>query len=587
MQLALRRRSHHPVVDKFGVDSCPMREIALRTLLSIYALVSPSMAMAVNLPPDTIFFNGKIFTADQNPFVEAIAIRGDRIEAVGASEQIRKLAGSLTKQIDLGGRTVIPGLNDAHNHMRIRPEDLVELQFAGANPKRPEMMQAIADAVSKYPAGTFLSATISTAIFSDTTVDRASLDLVAPNHPVILTTFTGHASILNSAALTKLGIRENESDPMGGRYERWSDGRLSGVLREYASIGVSRKLADLTSNKDAVVELRETIADAAEHGITTLQVMSEKMPPARYVKLLEQVPTSIRIRIMRMPMTTPSGRDLNEGRSIQGNPSPLITVSGTKWLLDGVPIEGTFAPRQAHAPNSAHRIEPFFGSLQMSLPVQELDAMLRETLETGDQLLVHVTGYAASRAMLDAMQKAGGTKVWSLRRVRFEHGDALFPDLIPRVKELGIIVVEQGTHLDMSGIAPEVMPRIRAEKSQPMKSLLAAGIPLVLSSDEDGESNPFLEIMLAIKHPNHPSEAISREQAVIAYTRTAAYAEFAEKDKGSLAPGKLADLAVLSQDIFTVPSDELPKTVSIMTMVGGKPIYDAHLVRDHSETASQ
>jgi predicted amidohydrolase YtcJ len=182
--------------------------------------------------------------------------------------------------------------------------------------------------------------------------------------------------------------------------------------------------------------------------------------------------------------------------------------------------------------------------------------------------------------MLDAMQTAGGEKVWATRRVRFEHGDALFPNLIPRVKQLGIIVVEQGTHLDMTGIAPEVMPRIRAEKSQPMRSLLAAGIPLVLSSDEDGPSNPFLEIMLAIGHPNHPSEAISREQAVIAYTRTAAYAEFAEKEKGSLAPGKLADLAVLSQDIFTVPSDDLPKTVSVMTMVGGKMIYDAHLLRD-------
>jgi predicted amidohydrolase YtcJ len=113
-----------------------------------------------------------------------------------------------------------------------------------------------------------------------------------------------------------------------------------------------------------------------------------------------------------------------------------------------------------------------------------------------------------------------------------------------------------------------------------MQSLLAAGIPLVLSSDEDGPSNPFLEIMLATKHPNHPSEAISRKQAVIAYTLTAAYAEFAEKEKGSLAPGKLADLTVLSQDIFTVPSEDLPRTVSVVTLVGGKMIYDAHRLRN-------
>lgn len=202
--------------------------------------------------------------------------------------------------------------------------------------------------------------------------------------------------------------------------------------------------------------------------------------------------------------------------------------------------------------------------------------MLSESLKSGDQLLVHVTGYQSSAAMLDAMEAAGGKNVWADRRVRFEHGDALFPNLIPRVKALGIVVVAQGTHLDMTENDPEAMPRIRAEESQPMRSLLAAGIPLALSSDEDGESNPFLEIMLATSHPNHPSEAITREQAVIAYTLTAAYAEFAETEKGSLEPGKFADLAVLSQDIFAVPSDDLPKTVSLLTMVGGKVIYDAH-----------
>jgi hypothetical protein len=250
-------------------------------------------------------------------------------------------------------------------------------------------------------------------------------------------------------------------------------------------------------------------------------------------------------------------------------------------MLDGVPFEGTYAPRQPVDQGSAALNTPFFASLQMTFPVTELEVMLRESLQTGDQLLVHVTGYPASVAMLDAMQSVGGKSVWADRRVRFEHGDAIFPNLISRVKELGIVVVEQGTHLDMTQFTPEYMPQIRAEKSQPMRSLLAVGIPVVLSSDEDGKSNPFLEIMLATLHPNHPSEAISRKQAVIAYTRAAAYAEFTEKDKGSLEPGKLADLAVLSQDIFTVPLTDLPETVSVLTMVGGKVIYDARLLRNY------
>jgi predicted amidohydrolase YtcJ len=527
--------------------------------------------------PDTVLLNGKIFTSDRtHPFVKALAIRGDRIEAVGDSARIAKLAGPGTRRIDLHGRTVIPGLNDAHNHMHISPADTVELELKSPNPTWLDVKTAISEQVLKAPPGAILSATIGPAIFSDPQIDRKALDLLSPANAVILTTFTGHASILNSAALTKVGISENEPDPLGGRYEHAADGGLTGVLREYAALRLSRKLGDLTSDEDAIAELRDTVADAAKHGITTIQVMSEKMPPERYVDLLEKVPTSIRMRIMRMPMSTPSGRDMGERRSVPRDPTPLITVSGTKWMLDGVPFEGTYTRRQAFNHGSGASNMPFFGSLPMTFPVAELDAMLRESLQADDQLLVHVTGYAASVAMLDAMQRAGGKRVWAARRVRFEHGDAIFPDLIPRVKELGIVVDEQGTHLDMTQLAPEYMPSIRAEKSQPLRSLLSAGIPVVLSSDEDGESNPFLEIMLATLHPNHPSEALSRQQAVIAYTLSAAYAEFREKDKGSLEPGKLADLAVLSQDIFAVPTANLPETVSVLTMVGGKTVYDAH-----------
>jgi predicted amidohydrolase YtcJ len=558
-----------------------MHERILTALVWICVVLPASVTLAATPAPDTILFNGKIFTSvPGRPNIHALAIQGDRIMAVGDSEPIRKLAGARTRQIDLGGRTVIPGLNDAHNHMLIRPSNTVVLQFQSPNPTWPDVKQAIDSAISTSPKGTFLSGVISTAIFSDASVDRRTLDALAPNHPVILTTFTGHAAILNGAALTKVGIVENEQDPLGGRYERSDDGTLTGVLREYATIGLDRRLSELTSDTDAIGELREATVDAAMRGITTIQVMSQRMLPARYVDLLKKVPTQIRMRIMRMPTTTPREREVYEGRSLPRNPAPLITVNGTKWMLDGVPFEGTFAPREQLKHGGATLDAPFFGTLQLTFPVQEIGAMLHESLQSGDQLLVHITGYPASIAMLDAMQAAGGKEVWSHRRVRFEHGDGLFPNLIPRVKEMGVIVDEQGTHLDLSSVAPELMPRIRAEKSQPMRSLLDAGVPLVLSSDDDGPSNPFLEIMFATIHPNHPSEAISREQAVIAYTLTAAYAEFTEKDKGSLEPGKLADLAVLSQDIFAVPSNDLPKTLSVLTMVGGKIIYDAHLLRN-------
>ena len=190
-------------------------------------------------------------------------------------------------------------------------------------------------------------------------------------------------------------------------------------------------------------------------------------------------------------------------------------------------------------------------------------------------MMFHVSGYLSAAAMLDAMDATGGKKVWYGKRVRFEHGEDCIPNQIPRTKELGIVVVQNPTHFD-----PRQLFWARRgrdwQAAQPFRTLIAAGIPVALGSD--GPMNPYLNIMLACVDPGRPSEAITREQAVTAYTLTSAYAEFAENEKGSLEPGKLADLAVLSQDIFNVPMTDLPKTESVLTLVGGKIVYDAKVV---------
>jgi predicted amidohydrolase YtcJ len=198
--------------------------------------------------------------------------------------------------------------------------------------------------------------------------------------------------------------------------------------------------------------------------------------------------------------------------------------------------------------------------------------MLRESVADNDQLLVHVSGYRGAKAMLDAMDASGGPAFWRKRRVRFEHGDGIFPDLFARIRDYGIVVVQNPSHF-MALVLPG---RSAFDLAQPFKSLLAAGIPVALGSD--GPTNPYLNILFATLHGNHPAEAVTREQAVIAYTRTSAYAEFMEKDKGTLAVGKLADLAVLSQNIFTVPPPELPKTRAVLTLVGGKIVVDTRAI---------
>ncbi len=546
----------------------PRRGIKVAALF-VTAIGWSLRATAAAPAPDLILFNGKIFTSDaDHSYVQALAIRGERIVAVGNSDSIMAMAGSDTRRIDLGGRTAIPGINDAHNHVGLQPTNLVEIELEARNPTTADLRKELTQAAAKAPKGALLEATISPAIFYDTTVNRDLLDAWLPNNPVILVTITGHAYILNSSGLRAYGVAEDQKDPYGGRFERDAAGRLTGVVREYACLDIERAAADAVPEAAAVQQLRDTLDQAKAFGITSIQDMSNDIAPARAVTLLEKVPTPIRLRVMRMPGTTLTVRNSDEGVGVSRHPRPLITVGGTKWMIDGVPIEGTFTRRDAvHMPPTPP-FDEIFRDLPLTFPAEEIQAMLRESIASNDQLLVHVSGYQGAKAMLDAMDATGGPAFWRTRRVRFEHGDGIFPDLYARVKDYGIVVVQNPSHFMGLG-RPD---RTAFELSQPLKSLLAAGIPVALGSD--GPTNPYLNILFATIHANHPSEAISREQAVIAYTLTSAYAEFMEKNKGSIAVGKLADLAVLSQDIFTVPPPEMPKTRAVLTLVGGKIVVD-------------
>jgi predicted amidohydrolase YtcJ len=563
----MRSHSEDTVRPEKGCRAARAIALALVTLVGFAGVQFAGQVAA----PDLILFNGKIFTSDAaHSYVQAVAIRGERIVATGDSPKIKALAQAQTRQLDLGGRTVIPGINDAHEHIYVGPPELLRLSLKTQDPTWPELKDAIVAANASAPQGAFILGIIGPTVFHDPSVTRDTLDQAAPDHAVGLWTLTGHAAILNSAALKKLGIRENEQDPVGGRYERSADGRLTGVLREYAVERAYRTVGSMPSDVEALKELRGFFSEAAKFGITSMQDMSNGIEPGRAVKLFEEAPTPIRIRIMRMPLTTPAGRDTQEGLSVPRHPSPMITVSGTKWMVDGVAVENTFTPRDVPFPPPGQPPDYVVQHLPLTFSEKELEAMLRESLASNDQPLFHVSGYLGAAAMLHAMQTTGGSQVWAGRRVRFEHGDGLFPDLIPLAKEMGILVIQNPTHFGV----PPGSPTFKA--ADQLRSLLAAGIPVALGSD--GPMNPYLNIMLACIHPANPPEAISREQAVIAYTLTAAYAEFQEKEKGSLEPGKLADLAVLSQDIFSVPLFDLPKTESVLTLVGGKVVYDANVM---------
>jgi predicted amidohydrolase YtcJ len=347
------------------------------------------------------------------------------------------------------------------------------------------------------------------------------------------------------------------------------DGKLTGIAYEYAVLRMGRRLSELQTEQQQTELLHDFYGEVPRLGITSIQNMCYPTSAQQLVPFLEKLSPPIRLRVIWFGLTDEHGRLAHEGRGLPLHPAPLVTVSGTKWILDGTPIERGGAMRQPYADRPDT-------SGQLDFSQKEMEEMLRESLQNDDQLMVHVAGDRTAETFLNAMDATGGEKVWSKRRVRMEHGDGLLPDLFPRAKRLGVVVVQNPIHFTFGELFVKRFGVKRAHELQRLHSLLDAGTPLAIGSD--GPVNPFLNIMLASTFSRNPSEALTREQAVTAYTLTSAYAEFAEKDKGSLEPGKLADLAILSQDIFKIRAGNLPTTESVMTLVGGKIVYDAKVI---------
>jgi predicted amidohydrolase YtcJ len=204
-------------------------------------------------------------------------------------------------------------------------------------------------------------------------------------------------------------------------------------------------------------------------------------------------------------------------------------------------------------------------------PLDTLQTILRETLELRQQPILHAVGDSSIAMIFTAMRAVAPDSTWQRVRLRIEHADNFMEDQFQDARQLGVVIVVNPTHLLPEFTAPRWNPPRRA-RSDVLRSMVTYGIPLAIGSD--GPLNPFLNLMLAVRHPANPPQGLTLEQAVVAYTRMSAYAERADGEKGSLAPGKLADLAVLSQDIFAVPLDALPATTSVLTLVGGRATYD-------------
>ncbi|GAA4029166.1 amidohydrolase [Hymenobacter glaciei] len=526
-------------------------------------------AAASSAAPDVVLLGGKIFTADlAKPYAQALAVRGDKIVAVGSTAAISKLAGPRTRRIELRGRTVVPGFNDAHTHLPAGHPLGHFFDFPQApmvpGPSTAQVLDTLAALAGRVPPGTWLEGEVGLLALQDPQLRRSDLDRVAPKHPVLLHTPWGHGSVVNSLALQRLSITEATANPLGGTTGRLPDGgALTGQLNEYADWAPRRVLHGQLPDSVWTQLLRGYGAAAVRFGITSVQSMTDALPPAQTLRVVQAAALPIRQRIIPFPMTTSYGINRREWAAVDKNPSPLARVEGVKYILDATPLEGGALMRRAYPGRSG-----WYGKL--NFPVDTVRHMLRTALQSSQPLMLHISGDSTASLVLRLMHELSDDATWRTKRVRFEHGDGVGADLQARAKALGIVVVQNSSHFINAAVDPQHGAPANMHAS--FRSLLESGVPFALGSD--GPMNPFLNILFATTLAD-PKEALTREQAVRAYTAGAAFAEFQEQQKGTLAPGKLADLAVLSKDIFTVPLPALPGTVSELTMVGGKVVYEA------------
>jgi predicted amidohydrolase YtcJ len=553
--------------------------LARPVLLAAAAVLAPSWteppATAREDAPDLVLVGGRIFTGDPGrPWAEAVAVRAGRVQAVGRSGPIRSTATRRTRVIELRGRAVIPGLNDAHVHVSYRP-DGVTLPDTSLDPHLDEVVEAVGRAARRARAGAWIYGTIGSAVLDDPSAGAALLDAAAPRNPVLLFANTGHGAVFNSAARRALGVGEEEVDPPGGWFVRLEGTRrLQGVAHEYAGWMLSRRLALLVSEKDAVRRVRAFSRRALQLGITSVQDMPT-VPAAVAERHVRAAGTPLRWRLVRFPMGDPRVEDPQEGNGRRGDPASLL-VWGRKWILDGTFVDRLAARHEyADVPGATGRLD---------FPEPVIASLLERTRTGGEPLLLHVAGERTADAVLGAMERAGRPRDWRPLRVRFEHGDGLTPGQVDRAARLGVVVVQNPWHFTLPDVMAARTGPERVLTFQPLRSLLDAGVPLALGSD--GPLNPFLNVLFAVTHPTNPGEAITREEAILAYTRGAAFAEFAEGDKGVLAPGFRADLAVLSQDPFLVEPALLPRTESVLTLIGGRVVYDASVTPPHQERSA-
>lgn len=540
-------------------------------------------------PPDMVFLNGVVYTVDEaRPRAEAVAVRGERIVAVGSNAEIRKLVAGDTQVIDLAGRFLMPGFNDAHVHMASAGETLMTIDLRNVS-TLAEMQQRIRARLDRFPPGEWVSGGNwdHTLWREKRWPNRHDLDVVSRLHPMIFSRVDGHSAIANSKALELAGITRASKDPPGGAIDRDPKaGEPTGILKENALALISSKIPPRTlDQRKRALEL--ALAEAARNGVTSLQDNSVWEGSSSqgtsswdnflaFAELKKEGKLSARVTEW-LPFLA-SVDELKRMQAEGGTTDPWLRTGALKGMVDGSGGSHTAAMLEPFSDEPGNR-----GILR--IPAEELRQMVVARDKEGFQIALHAIGDRANRLSLDvfeAARKANGARD---ARHRIEHAQFVAPADFDRFKQLDVIASMQPSHVltDMRWAGAELGPE-RSKGAYAWNAMLKHGARLAFGTDYDVEViNPLRGLYAAITRKNEqgtpeggwiPQERIPLADAIRAYTLGSAFAEFAEKQKGSIAPGKWADLVVLSRDITRATPQELLATEVVMTVVGGRIVYE-------------
>lgn len=569
-----------------------MNTRSFRTPLQFLALLlacAPCVAAqgVVVEPADIIVIHGRVFTENpKQPWAQAVAIRGAKIVAVGDDPTIEKMRGMGTKVINAGGKLVLPGFTDCHIHFLEGSLSLGGVNLEGA--KDPsDIQKKLREYAAEHPGdGWILGRGWNYAMFSPEILPHKKyLDELFPDRPVFLVGFDGHTAWANSKALALAGITRETPNPPNGTIVRDSQtSEATGALKEAAQDMVSKAVPEPT-RAEKLLALRAGMKWANQHGLTRVHSAGGDFEALDlYDEMRRRGDLNLRMYIayfLDPPQLRPKDRDAIEAARKKFH-DDWIDAGAVKFMVDGVVESHTAAMLEPYSDDPSLKGKPFWEPASYNAAVAELD-------KHGLQLFTHAIGDYGVRMTLDAYENAEQQNHKRDHRPRIEHIETVTAADIPRFGKLGVIASMQPLHSYPDSDTLDVWARNagpdRASRAWAWKSIADGGGHLAFGSDWPIVTlNPWEGLQTAVTRQTSegtpaagfvPEQRLTAEQAVVGYTLGAAFAGRREKTEGSLEAGKLADLIIVSQNIFDVNPHKIGATKVITTILGGKVVYQA------------